>query len=119
MEAKAQARYVRVTPQKARRVINEIRGMRALAAVDLLKFAPQAIATDVKKILESAMANARYAAEQTNERFDDADLIVTAAYVDEGPTMKRIQPRAQGRANRILKRTSHITVIVGDEKKGA
>lgn len=51
--------------------------------------------------------------------FDDADLIVTAAYVDEGPTMKRIQPRAQGRANRILKRTSHITVIVGDEKKGA
>ncbi|QJC22308.1 50S ribosomal protein L22 [Arcanobacterium buesumense] len=119
MEAKAQARYVRVTPQKARRVINEIRGMRALAAVDLLKFAPQAIAIDIKKILESAMANARYAAEQANERFDEADLKITAAYVDEGPTMKRIQPRAQGRANRIMKRTSHITVIVGDEKKGA
>lgn len=119
MEAKAQARYVRVTPQKARRVINEIRGMRVLAAVDLLKFAPQAIATDVKKILESAVSNARYAAEQANERFDEAELKVVAAYVDEGPTMKRIQPRAQGRANRILKRTSHITVIVGDEKKGA
>lgn len=119
MEAKAQARYVRVTPQKARRVVNEIRGKRALAAVDVLHFAPQAVARDVKKILESAIANARYAAEQAGERFDEADLKILAAYVDEGPTMKRIQPRAQGRANRILKRTSHITVIVGDEQKGA
>lgn len=119
MEAKAQARYVRVTPQKARRVVNEIRGQRALAAVDVLRFAPQAVARDVKKILESAIANARFAAEQAGERFDEAELKVVAAYVDEGPTMKRIQPRAQGRANRILKRTSHITVIVGDEQKGA
>lgn len=119
MEAKAQARYVRVTPQKARRVVNEIRGMRALQAVDVLQFAPQAVAKDIKKILESAIANARYSAEQASERFDDADLKIIAAYVDEGPTMKRIQPRAQGRANPILKRTSHITVIVGDSQKGA
>ncbi|MBM7824933.1 MULTISPECIES: 50S ribosomal protein L22 [Arcanobacterium] len=121
MEAKAQARFVRVTPQKSRRVVNEIRGKRALDAVDVLQYAPQAVARDVKKILESAIANARYRAEQDGVRFDEADLKVSAAYVDEGPTMKRIQPRAQGRANRILKRTSHITVIVSDGKneKGA
>lgn len=125
MEAKAQARYVRVTPQKARRVVNEIRGMRVLEAVDLLTYAPQAVAKDVKKIVESATANARYESEQAGERFVEGDLKILAAYVDEGPTMKRIQPRAQGRANQILKRTSHITVIVGDnadvvsEQKGA
>lgn len=116
MEAKAQARFVRVTPQKSRRVVNEIRGLRALDAVDVLQYAPQAVARDVKKILESAIANARYLAEQSGERFDEGELKVAAAYVDEGPTMKRIQPRAQGRANRILKRTSHITVVVSDEK---
>lgn len=120
MEAKAQARYVRVTPQKSRRVVNEIRGMRALAAVDLLTYAPQAVAKDVKKVLESALANARYAADAAGEKFMDGDFVVSSfAYVDEGPTMKRIQPRAQGRANRILKRTSHITVVVSNEKKGA
>ncbi|KGF05967.1 50S ribosomal protein L22 [Arcanobacterium sp. S3PF19] len=121
MEAKAQARFVRVTPQKSRRVINEIRGKRALDAVDVLHYAPQAVARDVKKILESAIANARFAADRAGEKFDAANLVVSAAYVDEGPTMKRIQPRAQGRANRILKRSSHITVIVSDVKneKGA
>lgn len=116
MEAKAQARFVRVTPQKSRRVVNEIRGKRALDAVDVLHYAPQAVARDVKKIVESAIANARYAADQAGERIDEADLVISAAYVDEGPTMKRIQPRAQGRANRILKRSSHITVVVSDGK---
>lgn len=122
MEAKAQARYVRVTPQKARRVVDVIRGKRALDAVDVLRFAPQGAAEPVLKIVESAIANARYAAEQAGERFDAEDLYIQAAFADEGPTMKRIQPRAQGRANRILKRTSHITVVVGDtavaRKKG-
>ncbi len=116
MEAKAQARYVRVTPQKARRVVDVIRGQRALEAVDVLRYAPQGAAEPVLKIVESAIANARYAAEQAGERFDEQDLFIQAAYADEGPTMKRIQPRAQGRANRILKRTSHITVVVGDQK---
>lgn len=116
MEAKAQARYVRVTPQKARRVVDVIRGQRALEAVDVLRYAPQGAAEPVLKIVESAIANARYAAEQAGERFEEQDLFIQAAYADEGPTMKRIQPRAQGRANRILKRTSHITVIVGDQK---
>ena len=116
MEAKAQARYVRVTPQKARRVVDVIRGKRALEAVDVLRYAPQGAAEPVLKIVESAIANARFAAEQAGERFNEEDLYIQAAYADEGPTMKRIQPRAQGRANRILKRTSHITVVVGDQK---
>ena len=122
MEAKAQARFVRVTPQKTRRVVNVIRGRRALDAVDVLRFAPQGAAEPVRKLVESAIANAQYLADQAGERFDAEDLYIQAIYADEGPTMKRIQPRAQGRANRILKRTSHITVVVGDEvaarKKG-
>ena len=122
MEAKAQARFVRVTPQKARRVVNVIRGRRALDAVDVLRFAPQGAAEPVRKLVESAIANAQYLADQAGERFDAEDLYIQAIYADEGPTMKRIQPRAQGRANRILKRPSHITVVVGDEvaarKKG-
>ena len=122
MEAKAQARFVRVTPQKARRVVNVIRGKRALDAVDVLRFAPQGAAEPVRKLVESAIANAQYLADQAGERFDAEDLYIQAIYADEGPTMKRIQPRAQGRANRILKRTSHITGVVGDEvaarKKG-
>ncbi|QOR47189.1 50S ribosomal protein L22 [Trueperella pecoris] len=116
MEAKAQARYVRVTPQKARRVVNEIRGLNAANAVDVLEFAPQAVARDVRKVVQSAIANARFAADQAGERFDETSLKVLEAFVDEGPTMKRIQPRAQGRANRIMKRTSHITVIVGTKE---
>lgn len=115
MEAKAQARFVRVTPQKARRVVDVIRGRRALEAVDVLRYAPQRAAETVRKIVDSAIANARYSADELGERFNEDDLFIQAAYVDEGPTMKRIQPRAQGRANRILKRTSHITVIVGDD----
>ncbi|MFP7697210.1 50S ribosomal protein L22 [Trueperella sp. LYQ143] len=116
MEAKAQARYIRVTPQKARRVINEIRGMRATEAVDVLEFAPQAVARDIRKVLLSAIANARYETERAGEKFAEETLKIVETYVDEGPTMKRIRPRAQGRANRILKRSCHITVIVGDEK---
>ena len=115
MEAKAQARFVRITPRKARRVIDVIRGQRAQEAIDVLRFAPQGAAKTVLKLVESAIANAQYAAEQNGEAFDEEALVISQAYADEGPTMKRIQPRAQGRANRILKRTSHITVVVSDE----
>ena len=117
MEAKAQARFVRVTPQKARRIVDVVRGRGAEDAVDVLRFAPQAAAEPVRKVLESAIANARVAADRDGERFDAGDLRVLEAYVDEGPTMKRFRPRAQGRAARILKRTSHITVVVGDESE--
>jgi large subunit ribosomal protein L22 len=120
MEAKAQARFVRVTPQKARRVVDVVRGKRAEEAVAVLRFAPQAAAETVRKVVESAIANARVKADQASEAFDETKLVVLEAYVDEGPTLKRFRPRAQGRAARILKRTSHITVVVGEaETKGA
>jgi large subunit ribosomal protein L22 len=114
MEAKAQARYVRVTPQKARRVVDLIRGKAAGEAVAVLEFAPQAASEPVLKVVQSAVANARVKADRASEPFDERLLVVQAAYVDEGPTMKRFRPRAQGRAYRIRKRTSHITVVVGD-----
>jgi large subunit ribosomal protein L22 len=113
MEAKAQARYVRVTPQKARRVVDLIRGQQATQASAVLQFAPQAASEPIRKVLLSAVANARVKADQASEAFDERDLVVQAAFVDEGPTMKRFRPRAQGRAYRIRKRTSHITVVVG------
>jgi large subunit ribosomal protein L22 len=112
MEAMAQARYVRVTPQKARRVVDLIRGKQASEAVAVLEFAPQAAGEPVLKVVRSAIANARVKADRASESFDERSLVVRAAFVDEGPTMKRFRPRAQGRAYRINKRTSHITVVV-------
>jgi large subunit ribosomal protein L22 len=109
MEAKAQARYVRVTPQKARRVVDLIRGKQAQEAVAVLEFAPQAVSETVRKVVQSAIANARVKAQAA---FDERLLVVQTAFVDEGPTLKRFRPRAQGRAYRINKRTSHITVVV-------
>ena len=103
----ASARFVRVTPLKARRVIDMVRGLPVDDALALLQFAPQEAARTVYKVLESAVANA-----QTTEGLDTGDLIVSIALVDEGPTMKRWRPRAQGRATRINKRTSHITLAV-------
>jgi large subunit ribosomal protein L22 len=112
MEAKAVARHVRVTPMKARRMVDLIRGQQVTEAVAVLTFAPQSASDPVKKVLESAVANARVKADKASEAFDERNLVVTAAFVDEGPTMKRFRPRAQGRAARINKRTSHITVVV-------
>lgn len=117
MEGMAKARYVRSTPQKSRRVVNEIRGKRALEAYDILRFAPQAVATDVRKVLRSAMYNATAQADRQGDKAAFEDLVVSRAFVDEGPTMKRFRPRAQGRAGRILKRTSHITIVVSDGKE--
>jgi len=105
MEARAQARYVRVTPMKARRVVDLIRGLPASDAQAVLRFAPQAASEPVGKVLDSAIANAT-----NNHNLDPQSLFVSEAFVDEGPTMKRFRPRAQGRAFRIRKRTSHITV---------
>ena len=109
----ASARYVRITPMKARRVTQMIHGLPVDDALALLQFAPQSASTTVYKVLESAIANA-----ETTEDLDRGTLVVSKAMVDEGPTMKRWRPRAQGRATRINKRTSHITVIVSDEPKG-
>ena len=112
MEAMAKARFVRVTPQKARRVVDLVRGKNAGEAVNTLRFAPQAAAAPVLKTVQSAIANAVEGARRASERLDEADLVVSEIFVDEGPTLKRFRPRAQGRAGRILKRTSHITVVV-------
>ncbi len=116
MEAKAKARFVRVTPQKARRVVDLIRGKQAGEAVAVLRFAPQAAGETVLKVVESAIANAREGAKRANERLDEQDLYISEVYVDEGPTLKRFRPRAQGRASQILKRTSHITVVVAQRE---
>jgi large subunit ribosomal protein L22 len=102
----ASARFVRVAPMKARRVVDMVRGMGVDDALALL-FAPQAASETVYKVLESAVANA-----VTGEDLDRNVLVVSKAMVDEGPTMKRWRPRAQGRASRINKRTSHITLVV-------
>jgi large subunit ribosomal protein L22 len=105
--AYARATYVRVTPMKARRVIELIRNLPARQAQSVLQFAPQAAAEQVGKVLASAIANAEH-----NNGLDPETLFVSAAFVDEGPTLKRFRPRAQGRAYRINKRTSHITIEV-------
>jgi large subunit ribosomal protein L22 len=103
----AVARFVRVTPMKARRVGDLVRGLGVDDALATLKFAPQAAAATVYKVVDSAAANA-----EGTEHLSRADLVVTKVLVDEGPTLKRHRPRAQGRATRIDKRTSHITVVV-------
>ena len=107
--ARASARYVRETPQKARRIVDLIRGLPTAEAQALLRFSPQAASETVAKVLDSAVANAEH-----NHELDPRALVVAEAYVDEGPTLKRFRPRAQGRAYRIRKRTSHITVVVGE-----
>jgi large subunit ribosomal protein L22 len=112
MEAKAQARHVRVTAQKARRVVDIVRGKNALDAVATLKFLEQDVALNVRKLVESAVANARVAADAAGERFVEGELIIKEIFVDEAPTLKRMRPRAQGRGAQILKRSCHITVIV-------
>jgi large subunit ribosomal protein L22 len=112
VESIARVRHIRVTPQKARRVVALIKGKQAQEALAILKFAPQGASEPIYKLVASAMANARVTADKTNEFLDDADLYVKNAYVDEGTTLKRFQPRAQGRAFQIKKRTSHITVVL-------
>jgi len=109
MEVFAKHRYARISPQKARLVVDQIRGQSVEQALTILTFSNKKGAGLVQKVLESAIANAEH-----NEGADIDELKVSKAFVDEGPTMKRIQARAKGRANRILKRSSHITVTVSD-----
>lgn len=109
MEAVAKHNFARISPQKARLVADQIRGKNVDQALELLTFSNKKAAELVKKVLESAIANAEH-----NEGADIDDLRVAKIFVDEGPIMKRIMPRAKGRADRILKRSSHITVVVAD-----
>ena len=112
MEAIAKVKHIRVTPQKARRVVNLIRGKQANEAMAILKFAPQAASEPIFKLVQAAVANLAVKADASNTAYDAEDLVVSQAFVDEGTTLKRFMPRAQGRAFKILKRTSHITVVV-------
>jgi large subunit ribosomal protein L22 len=112
VQAQASVKHIRVTATKARRVVNMIRGKQATEALAILKFAPQGASEPVYKLVASAMANARVKADAANSYLDEQDLVIAEAYVDEGTTLKRFQPRAQGRAFQILKRTSHITIKV-------
>lgn len=109
MEVAAKHRYARISAQKARLVADQVRGLPVESAVDLLTFSTKKAAVLVKKVLESAIANAEH-----NEGADIDELRVSRIFVDEGPTMKRFSARARGRANRILKRSCHITVMVAD-----
>lgn len=109
METIAKHRYARTSAQKARLVADLIRGKKVAQALEILTFSNKKAALLVKKVLESAIANA-----ENNDGADVDDLKITRIFVDEGPTMKRVMPRAKGRANQILKRTSHITVVVSD-----
>ena len=112
MQVKATTKYIRVSPQKARLVMDQIRGLPVSAALELLEFSPKKSAHWIRKTLESAIANAEH-----NEGADIDELNVVAGFVDEGPTLKRWLPRAKGRATSIFKRSSHITIKVGDSKE--
>ncbi|MDD2553150.1 MAG: 50S ribosomal protein L22 [Desulfotomaculaceae bacterium] len=113
MEAKAIVRYVRISPRKARQVVDLIRGKKVSEALAVLRYTPQRASEVVTKVVKSAAANA-----ENNLQMDREELYVTSCYVDQGPSFKRYRPRAQGRADIRLKRTSHITVMVGDKKEG-
>ncbi|MFY9711965.1 MULTISPECIES: 50S ribosomal protein L22 [Microbacterium] len=112
VESIARVRHIRVTPQKARRVVALIKGKQAQEALAILKFAAQSASEPIYKLVASAMANAQVKADRDGEYLDEQDLYVANAYVDEGATLKRFRPRAQGRAFQIKKRTSHITVVL-------
>lgn len=110
MEAKALARQIRISPQKARLVADLVRGKDVATAINTLRFMPKKGARILRKVIESALANA-----SQNEAIDVDTLYVKTIFIDGGPMLKRIMPRAQGRANRILKRSSHITVVLDEQ----
>jgi len=109
MQTRATSKFVRISPQKARLVCDQIRGQAVSRALEILQFSPKKAALPIRKTLESAIANAEH-----NEGADIDELKVTAIWVNEGPTLKRWRARAKGRAGSIFKRTSHISVAVGD-----
>lgn len=111
--ARATARMVRIAPRKARLVIDSIRGKDAAEAISILRFTNRGAAEAVEKVLMSAIANAEH-----NYDMNVEDLVIKEAYANEGPTLKRFRPRAQGAASKINKRTSHITVVVSEKKEG-
>lgn len=112
MKAHAQAKYIRQSPSKVRRVLDLVRGLPVEEARDVLDFTNRRASGTIRKVLDSAVANAEH-----NLALDGDELFVTEAYADEGPTLKRFRPRARGRATTIRKRTCHITIVVADEEE--
>jgi len=112
MRVRAQARFVRESPYKVRRVLDLVRGLPVHEAEDVLRLTQRGATETVDKVLKSAVANAEH-----NHALDADELVVVEAYADEGPTLKRYRPRARGRATRIRKRTSHITIVVADREE--
>jgi large subunit ribosomal protein L22 len=110
MESSAVAKYIRISPRKVRLIMDELRGRKVEEALNMLSFTPQKGGRILKKLINSAVANA-----QQNSGVDVDKLFIHRIFADEGPTLKRFSPRAQGRATRILKRTSHLTVILNDK----
>lgn len=112
-QTRAVAKYIRIAPRKVRLVVDLVRGKRVNEALAILKFTPRGASPVVEKVLRSAIANA-----ENNHNMDTDRLYVKEIFVDPGPTLKRFHPRAQGRAYSIMKRTSHITVVVAEKKEG-
>lgn len=113
MEAKAISKFIKISPRKVRQVVDLIRGKKLDEALAILKYTPKRASVAVTKVVKSAAANA-----ENNLQMNRDELFIKACYVDQGPTMKRYQPRAMGRADILRKRTSHITVVVGETKEG-
>ena len=117
VEARATAKYVRGSPSKARLVIDLIRGKRAVEALAILRSTNKRVSGPLEKVLRSAIANAQQKAVEEAKRIDEDDLVVTAAYANPGPTLKRVRPAPMGRAYRIVHRTSHLTVHVSEREE--
>ena len=114
MDATAKLRRVRVSPRKARLVADLVRGKEVGEALEILQFTRKKTAPLIKTLVESAVANAEYAAQQNDQKIDIDELVIKQIFVDEGPVLRRFRPRARGMATRVLKRSSHITVVVGE-----
>jgi large subunit ribosomal protein L22 len=119
LEVKATSKYLRTSAQKAGLVLQLIRGKKASDALSILRFTKKSVARDVEKTLRSAIANAVNVADKNQKRrLDEDDLVVSAAYADQGPTQKRVRPAPMGRAYQVLKRTTHVTVCVAEQEAG-
>ncbi|MBI3931822.1 MAG: 50S ribosomal protein L22 [Acidobacteria bacterium] len=118
LEVRAQAKYTRTSAQKAKLVLDLIRGKKASEALSILRFTKKAVARDVEKALRSAIANAVHVADRNQKRrLDEDDLYVSRCYADQGPSLKRVRPAPMGRAYQVLKRTAHLTVCVAEREK--
>jgi large subunit ribosomal protein L22 len=118
LEAQAHAKYIRTSAQKAKLVLDLIRGKRAAEALSILRFTRKSVARDIEKALRSAIANAVHVADKNQKRrIDEDDLFVSACYANQGPSQKRVRPAPMGRAYRVIKRTAHLTVAVAEREK--